>query len=229
VTTVLVLPASSAPANQPSPAAQLLSDALNAANQSGSVHFVDKTTVNKSVQTLEGVISAPTAGETLSGTTAPLEVELIAGQIFVVGNLAALEQSLQITAAQATPYAGKWIVLSPSDAPFQLLAQDLTLGATIDVFTPGQVGLRLGKVQTVGHMRVIPIFGPPSNLPKGTSGSSALLVSAKAPHLPVGGTLVLGNKTGRLTEVAAFTSWGAKVNLTAPTGATPFTTVLHAG
>jgi len=70
------------------------------------------------------------------------------------------------------------------------------------------------------------VVGAPSNLPKGTTGSAALLVSVKTPHLPVGGTLVLGNKTGRLTEVAVFKQWGAKVVLNAPTGATAFSTVL---
>jgi hypothetical protein len=217
--------ATSAAGNQPSPAAQLLSDSLNAAQSAGSMQFVDKTTANKTVQTLEGVISAPTAGETLHSSQ-PLIVDLINGSIYVTGTASALESSLQITAAQATPYADKWIVVSSSDAPFQLLAQDLTLSATIDVFTPGQSGLRMGKERTVGGKKVIPVVGAPSNLPKGTTGSVALLVSAKAPHLPVGGTLVLGNKTGRLTEVAVFKQWGAKVVLNTPTGATAFSTIL---
>ena len=189
------------------------------------MQFVDKTTANKSTQLLEGVISAPTAGETLHSSE-PLIVNLINGSIYVTGTTSSLETALQITAAQAAPYAGKWIVVSQSDAPFQLLAQDLTLAATIDVFTPGQSGLRMGKVRTVGGKRVIPLVGVPSNLPKGTSGSAALLVSVKAPHLPMGGTLVLGNKTGRLTEVAVFKQWGAKVVLNAPTGATPFSSLL---
>ena len=143
------LPNGAASASAHSPASQLLSDALNAAQQSGSMHFVDKTTVNGSTQTLEGAISAPTAGETLT-SSAPLQVELIGGSIYVVGNAEALEQSLQISAAQAQPYAGKWIVVQTTDAPFQLLAQDLTLGSTIDEFTPAQNGLKIGKMQRIG-------------------------------------------------------------------------------
>ena len=215
----------SASAGQPSVASQLLSDALNAAQQAGSMQFVDKTTADKSVQILEGVISAPTAGETLHSSE-PLQVELISGTIYVIGSTNALQSSLQITAEQATPYAGKWIAVSSTDAPFQLLASDLTLGATIDVFTPGQGGLRMGKVRTVGGQRVIPIYGRPSNLPAGTAGSAALFVSTIAPHLPMGGTLVLKNKTGGLNEVSVFKNWGSRVQLTAPTGATPFSTVL---
>ncbi len=219
------LPFDAASASTHSPASQLLSNALNAAQESGSMHFVDKTTVNGTTQTLEGAISAPTAGETLT-SSAPLQVELISGSIYVVGNAEALEQSLQITASQAQPYAGKWIVVQTTDAPFQLLAQDLTLGSTIDEFTPAQKGLKIGKMQRIGQTKAIPITGISSNLPKGTTSSVALFVSPKAPHIPLGGSLIVANKTGRLSEVAVFNDWGAKVDLTAPSGAIPFSTVL---
>src|SRR6202035_24655 len=53
------LPSGSASAAQHSPASQLLSDSLNAIDQAGSMHFVDKTTVNGTSETLEGAISAP--------------------------------------------------------------------------------------------------------------------------------------------------------------------------
>ena len=220
-----VLPSGTASATEDSSASQLLSDALGAVNQSGSMHFVDKTTVNGTTQTLEGVISAPTAGETLT-SSAPLQVDLIGGSIYVTGNEEALEQSLAITAAQAQPYAGKWIVVHSTDAPFQLLAQDLTISSTINVFTPTQKGLKIGKLQKIGKVRALPITGVSGNLPKGTSGSATLFVSPKAPHLPLGGSLVVGNKTGRLSEVAVFNDWGAKVSLTPPTGAIPFSSVL---
>ena len=154
------------------------------------MHFVDKTTVNGTTQTLEGAISAPTAGETLT-SSAPLQVELISGSIYVVGNAEALEQSLQITASQAQPYAGKWIVVQTTDAPFQLLAQDLTLGSTIDEFTPAQKGLKIGKMPAVGQTKSVPITGISSNLPKGTTSSVALFVSPKAPHIPLGGSLIV--------------------------------------
>jgi len=219
------LPYGTASAAEHSPASQLLSDALNAVNQSGSMHFVDKTTVNKTTQTLEGVISAPTAGETLTSSS-PLQVELIGGSIYVIGNEEALVQALAITAAQAAPYGNKWIVVQPSDAPFQLLAGDLTIGATIDVFTPAQNGLKIGKLQRIGKIKALPITGTASNLPKGSSGSATLFVSPKSPHIPLGGSLVVANKTGRLSEVAIFDDWGAKVTLTAPTGAIPFSTLL---
>jgi hypothetical protein len=207
-------------------ATKLLAQSLSAAGSAGSMHFVDNTSVNKQKQTLEGVVSAPTAGETISGNGAPLEVELIAGQIYVEGSATALTSALAISSTQATAGANKWIVVKQSDAPFQLLANDLTLSSTLSQFTPQTKGLRIGKTQKLGKVRAIPLVGTPSSLPGGTSGSVALLVSTKAPHLPIGGTLILVNKTGRLTEVVVFTSWGAKVNLTPPTGGIPFSSLL---
>lgn len=221
-----VVPVTTASAVSHTRAQLLLSDALNAAQAKGSMHFVDKTTVNNTTTTLEGAISAPTAGETLSGGSAPLEVELIGGVMYVTGNASALEQSLQITAAQAQPYAGKWLIVHSSDAPFQLLASDLTVAATIDVFTPAQSGLKIGKTQKIGKTKAIPLVGRPSTLPQGTSGSVALFVSPKAPHVPLGGSLIIANHSGRLSEIAVFNDWGDKVNLTPPSGGVNFSNVL---
>jgi hypothetical protein len=218
------LPSGAASAGEPS-ASALLTDALNAAQNAGSMQFVDKTTVNGTTQTLDGVISAPTAGETLTGG-APLQVELISGMIYVNGNQQALEQALQISAAQAQPYAGKWIVVQSSDAPYQLLAQDLTLTATLNDFTPSSKTLKIGKTQHIGKLKAIPITGASTSAPKGSSSSVTLFVSPKAPHRPLGGSTVLVNKSGRLNEVAFFTNWGAKVDLTAPTGAVQFSSIL---
>lgn len=219
------LPSGAASGAEQIGASQLLATALNAAQKSGSLHFVAKTTVNGTTETLGGEVSAATAGETLTSSS-PLQVELIGGLIYVTGNAQTLEQALQISAAQAEPYAGKWIVVQSSDAPFQVLAQDLTISSTIDEFTPARKGLKIGKVRQIGSVKAVPITGSGTNSPKGTSSSVTLFVSPKSPHIPVGGSRTEANKTDRLSEVAVFKDWGAKVVLAAPTGAIPFSTVL---
>lgn len=206
-------------------ASHLLATALSSAQKEGSVRFIDKTTVGTSVQSLQGAISAPEASEVISGAAQPLEVELISDTVFVQGSTAALQSALQITAAQAGPVAGKWIAVSPSDAPFQLLTGDLTIASTLDEFTPSK-NLRLGKETTVGKNKVIPIVGLPANLAKGESGSVALLVSPKGAHLPIGGTLITAQGAQRFKEVVAFSNWGARVRLTPPAGAVAFASVL---
>ena len=181
--------------------------------------------MGKNTQLEQGAISAPSASETLSGNGAPLQVELVDGNIYVTGNAIALESALEITATQATPAANKWILVKPTDAPFQDVAGTLTVSSTLDEFTP-KGKLHLGREQKVHGTKVIPITGTPSSLSKGTVGNASLLVRATSPHLPVAGTLVLASKSGRLNEVAAFTEWGAKVSLSPPADPLPFTTVL---
>jgi hypothetical protein len=214
------------PADATGPSASgLLQTSLAAAQREGSVRFVDRTTVGSEVQRIDGAISAPTASETLSGAAAPLVVELIGGIVYVDGSAQALESALQITPAQATPVAAKWISVASTDAPFQTLTGALTISATLDTFTPTG-HLHLGKTTKVGTQRVTPVVGVPSGVAKGVSASVALLVSTKSTHLPVGATLVEAEGTKRLREEVVFTNWGARVGLTAPSGAVPFSSVL---
>jgi hypothetical protein len=205
----------------PHSAGQLLSDALTAAGQAESVHIVDKTTAGKVSEELVGSLSAPTAGESLSGPGAqPLEVELVKGAVYVSGSSAALESALSLTGSQAAAVANKWVVVQSSDAPFQGLTQTLTVSGEIDTFAPNRSTAQLGKRTKVDGVSVYPIYGrPAAALPKGSSASVALFVPVKAPHRPVGATLVIGSTSTstRLHEVAAFTNWNKPVNLTAPT------------
>jgi len=208
-------------------ASQLLEDALQAAQHAGSVQFKDKTTSGKNVQNLEGAISASTASETLSSTGTPLQVQLIGGTAYINGSATALASALQITPAQATSVAGKWIVVSSTDAPFKKLTNALTLSSSLSDFAAKSGhSLHIGKTQHLDGHSVIPIVGVPlQTLSKGTTGSVALYLSPKAPYLPVAGSLVLANKSERLTEVAVFGNWGAKVSLTAPTGGIAFSSI----
>ncbi len=208
-------------------AGQLLSEALSAAGTAQSVHFVDKTTAGKVTQVLLGSLSAPTAGEWLSGTE-PLEVELIKGLVYVSGSATALESALQLSASQAGAAANKWVVVQSGDEPFQSLTQTLTVSGAIANFVPNRSTAQLGKRTKVHGIAVYPIYGRPVQaLPKGSSASVALFVPVKAPHRPVGATVVIGSSsnTTRLHEVVAFTAWNRSVNLTAPTNTVAYSTV----
>jgi hypothetical protein len=220
------LTTTSATSASPSSAQALLQGSLAAAQASGSVHMVDQTKSGGRSEKLEGALSAPTAGEVLTAPGSSLQVELIGGVVYVNGSAAAITTALQITAAQAAPEAGMWIAVSSTDAPFQTLTQALTISAALSEFTPINKGVHLGRIQNVDGHKVQPIIGIPSGLTGGNKSSVALLVSTKAPHLPLGGTLIVANKTQRLSEVAVFGSWGTKVSLTAPTTTVPFSSVL---
>ena len=202
----------------PPSAGQLLSDALTASGQAQSVHFVDKATAGKVTQELRGSLSAPTAGEYLSGSE-PLEVELVNGVVYVSGSMPALESALQLSASQASPAAGKWVVVRQSDSPFQSITQQLTVSGEVANFLPSRQTVQVGKRTKVHGVAVYPLYGRPVvPLPKGSSASVALFVPVKAPYLPVGATLVIASSSTktRLHEEVAFTNWNKAVNLAPP-------------
>jgi hypothetical protein len=206
----------------PPSASELLSDTLTASGQAQSVHFVDKATAGKVTQMLSGSLSAPTAGEYLAGSE-PLKVELINGVVYVSGSVPALESALQLSTNQANAAAGKWVVVHQGDSPFQSITQTLTVPGEVANFLPSRQTVRMGKRTKVHGIAVYPLYGRPSaQLPKGSSGSVALFVPVKAPHLPVGATLVIGSSSTktRLHEEVAFTDWNKSVNIAPPSSNT---------
>jgi hypothetical protein len=206
-------------ASSPPPSAgQLLSDALTASGQAQSVHFVDKTTAGKVSQEVWGSLSAPTAGEYLSGAE-PLEVELVNGVVYVSGSMGALESALQLSASQATAAGGKWVVVHQGDSPFQSIITQLTVSGEVANFLPSRQSVQLGKRTKVHGVEVYPLYGrPAAPLPKGSSASVALFVPVKAPYRPVGATLVIGSSSTktRLHEEVAFSNWDKSVSITPP-------------
>jgi hypothetical protein len=202
----------------PPSAGQLLSDTLNASGQAQSVRFVDKATAGTVTQTLSGSLSAPTAGEYLSGAE-PLEVELVNGVIYVSGSRPALESALQLSQKQANAAAGKWVVVHPGDSPFQSITPQLTVSGEVANFLPSRQTVKLGKRTKVHGIAVYPLYGrPAATLPRGSSGSVALFVPVNAPYRPVGATLVIASSSTktRLHEEVAFTGWNKSVNITPP-------------
>lgn len=211
-----------------SSANNLLQQSLNAANGASSMLFVDHTTTDGTTQTIQGAISAPTASETFTEDGASLEVELINGVVYVYGPAGLIINALGISTTQAAAAADKWVAVHSSDAPFDDLTGDLTIDSTLDEFTPS-AHLREQATTKVGLVKAIPIVGSPSSsVSEGTKGSVALFVSPKGRHLPVGGSLVLGDKQDHhLDEVAVFKDWGVPVKLTPPSGAIPFSSILQ--
>jgi hypothetical protein len=208
-----------------SSASKLMAATLAAAQKSGAVHFVETATSGKQTQKIVGDVSATAASQTVSGAGSSLQAQLIGSTIYITGSATSLESALQLTAAQATPNANKWIAISSSDAPFQSVSQALTLGATLSDFTPKAKGIHLGSAKTVGGVKVTPISGTPSSLSKGTTGTVTQQVSAKSPNLPVQGSLALKNKSQHFSEAVVFSNWGAKVALTAPASTVAYSSI----
>jgi hypothetical protein len=206
---------------------ELLEEALQASQTAGSLSFVARTTSGKATEVVQGVVSAPAASETVTGLGTPFEIELIGHEVYVHGGVTVLEHSLQLTASQATPLVGKWVSVPPADSAFTSLVSALTITAVLNSFIAAN-DLRKDKKTTVGGKSVIPLLGlATQRTGHGAKGSATLLVSARKPHLPLGGTILVTRGTHRTREVAVFKDWGATVKLTPPSGAITVLTVLN--
>lgn len=224
----MALPAGTASARSFTPSAHaLLNEALNASQARGSLGFVARTTAGKTTEVVQGLVSAPASSETVTGLGTPFRVELVGRTVYVRGDLTVLENSLQLTATQAAALVGKWVSVPSSDSAFTSLVSSLTITAVLNPFIASS-DLKKEPKKQLAHKPVIPLVGPaPTSAHNGAKGSVALFISAKSPHLPVGGSIVVAKGRHHLREIAVFKDWGATVKVTAPAGSTTIISVLN--
>ena len=159
----------------------------------------------------------------MSGPNGKLGVRLVGSVIYVTGSEAVMGEALKMTDADAAKYAGKWVSLQKTDAPYETVAKALAPSAELTPYTP--VGnLKIGNVSTLRGRSVLAVLGAASE-EAGASATATLYVSTTSPFVPVGGSLVgTGSQNGD-SEVVAFTAWGEKVHPQAPTSATPYSSI----
>ena len=199
---------------------RLLAATSSAVKKAGSMTFTDRSVSGKVTETYSGAVSATTAAETLTATGEPaLQVVLVDQVIYIRAGSTVLENSLDLSPTAAAAEAGKWISVQSSDAPFAGLASQLTVASELTAYFPASKR-RIGKASSVAHHPVITVYGDPSaSAANGaTAGSAALFLSAKAPYLPVGGSLILAKSgSAERKEVAVFKNWGKPFSVIAPT------------
>ena len=85
-------------------------------------------------------------------------------------------------------------------------------------------------MKKIGKKQVVTISGTVSTkIESGAVGDAFLVVSAKAPYLPLEGGIAIRKGTYQLNEAAAFTNWNKKVTLTPPAGATTYASLVILG
>jgi hypothetical protein len=204
-------------------ASEVLALAQAAAQKEGSFHFVDQTGTGKNEQRLVGDSASESGEQVVSGPNGRLNVRLVDSVIYVTGSEAVMGAALKLTNAQAAKYAGKWISLQKTDAPYETVAKALAPSAELTPYTP--VGnLRVGNVSTLRGRSVLAVSGGASEQ-AGATATATLYVSTSAPFVPVGGSLVGTGAQKGDSEVVAFTAWGERVHPQAPTSATPYSSL----
>ena len=204
-------------------ASEVIALAQAAAQKEGSFHFIDQTGSGKNEQRLVGDSASASGEQEVSGPNGQLDARLVDSVIYVTGSEAVIGAALKLTDAEAAKYAGKWISLQKTDAPYETVAKALAPSAELTPYTP--VGnLTVGSVSTLRGRSVLAVSGAASEA-AGANATATLYVSTTAPYVPVGGSLVGTGAQKGDSEVVAFTAWGERVRPPAPTTATPYSSL----
>lgn len=209
----------------PGTATALLTETAHAVAAAGSMHFVQVTTSGRSTVTVRGALSKLTAQETLTQSGSRLVVELIDGTLYVNGPSAVLQSALSLPSSVADAHAGKWISLTPYDAPFKDVQQTLTVSSEVLPFVPIEPGLRRLAEATLHGSPVVPVIGAPATATAGSSGTSTMFVDARHSHLPVGASVLLHQGTQKENQLVIYTRWGQPVQLTPPSGPVAYSAI----
>ena len=214
--------------------ATLIAQARMAAQQAGSVSYsvragtqATKANPKPAVESLTAQISAPASAQSIrmSSGSGNLDVIFTGGTAYVRGDAYTLYYALAMTHDNAAKYAGQWISIRPTDTPYNQIAQTFTIDGTISSFLPQGTPLIVGKPTKLDGIETTPVTGrAPAN---STLKSGVLRVYlSNRTHLPVGSGIVgLSSSGARNSEVVKFLSWGHPVNVTAPQGAVPYSSI----
>jgi hypothetical protein len=204
-------------------AAEVISLAQAAAQKEGSFHFVDQTGTGKNLQRLVGDSASYAGEQVVTGPNGTLEVRLVNSVVYVTGSESVMGEALKLNATEAGKYAGKWVSLTKTDAPYETVLKALAPSAELTPYTP--VGnLKVGNVSTLHGHSVLAVSGAASET-AGATAIATLYVSTDAPYVPVGGSLVGTGAQKGDSEVVAFTAWGERVRPTAPTSSTSYSSI----
>lgn len=196
---------------------QVLTTAFAAAGKAGTVHFTLLGRESGKTETITGDSSNADGREQISAGSLEIEAEVIGNGAYVEGNVAGLEDQMGLTAANATTYAGKWISIASTDAPFSSVEKAVRLAGTLDELSPSGK-LTLTAATTRASRAVIGVHGGlPGTPAKGTTGSAVLYVSTSAPTVPVVFQLQEKSNGTEETDVGTFSNWGKPLHLVAPT------------
>jgi hypothetical protein len=204
---------------------QILAGALAAANKAGSVHFKLLGKESGKTETIEGDASATDGREVITAGSLTIQAEVVGQSAYVEGNAGGLEDQMGLSAASAATYAGKWISIDASDAPYESITKAVNLEGTLGDLKPTG-HLTLTGVTTQASQSVIGVRGGlPPGAAKGTTGSAVLYISTSKPTVPI--VFNVQQKTSGTTEtdVGTFSNWGKPLNLVAPTTSVPFSSL----
>lgn len=201
---------------------QLINEAVAAADQETSVHYVASSTYGNRSVTLTGDVSA-TEGQQLvtlhfGSSIGHVTSRLVNKVIYLRADKFGLTEYLGMPSSLAAKYSGKWISFDSSDSGYSTTAESLTLKAAVDQISIN--GPYKTSTVSVDGSQDVSVTGTTTSLSsKGKKGPATLVLSSTGTPLPVRyeGQGVQDKKTA--TAMVAFSDWGETVELPVPSPA----------
>jgi hypothetical protein len=206
-------------------AKQVLASAVVAAKKSGTVHFKLLGTESGQTESIVGDASSGDGREIITAGSVKIEALVVHGAAYVEGNTGGLEDQMELSATDAATYAGKWISVASTDAPYASLTKAVTLASTLSELQPtGKLSLTAATTKAA-HAVIGVHGGLPGSPVKGTTGSATLYVSTSHPTVPIVFDATETSSGTKETSVGTFSKWGKPLNLVAPTATVAFSSL----
>ena len=193
-------------------------------------------------QTQIGDIGRDEGIQYTTGTLGKSEIIVLNNVAYMKGDESALKYQLGYSQREATAYENRWISFTASDSAYADVTDLVTLGSFwSDPNTNAFISVTQSPQSETGESRfdrqqAQSITYSIHDIVKSSNwsfvGTSELYFAAKAPHLPLAS---ISRTTGTLDGIkdlqkdsGTFTKWGERVDVTAPKGAVPFSSVIPA-
>ena len=214
-------------------AKRLVTSSLAAARRAGSFSYVSRSTAKGYSQLTVGD-AGPTSGrQQITVNAHTFTVLVIGSACYFQGDAVSVTQQLSVPAAQASAYAGRWISLAPSDAPYPQVYAAVTAASAIADNVAFRPQRETGISRLAGR-RVVGVTGAMTNITVAgqtqvSKGTATLEVAATKSHLPARYT-ENGTVDGAHTVFTmTFSHWGRAIAVTAPTGALSYASIPSGG
>ncbi len=201
---------------------QILTASLAAAKTAGSVHFKLLGKQSGKTETIIGDASGSDGREIISVGAVTIQAEVIGGKAFIEGNAGGLEGQIGLSAADAATYAGKWISIATTDAPYASVTKAVTIASTLTQIKPGGHLVLTASTTKAGQAVIGVKGGLPGPAAKGTTGSSTLYVSTSSPTVPIVFSAEQTSSGVKETDVGTFSNWGKALQIPVPTSTVAF-------
>ncbi|NNN22148.1 MAG: hypothetical protein HKL80_09140 [Acidimicrobiales bacterium] len=197
---------------------QIISLSLKAANKAGSVHYTVANTAGGTSTAQVGDAQVSSGIQTSSGGgQGTTTVRLANGNIYVIGDAAALSNYNGFNSSDAATYANKWIEYISSEPAYSAIAADLSLGSLLTTSLPSQ-GLSKPVKSVVNGQPVMEISG---SLVTNTGSNQMMVnitvaISQVSPFFPIESVVSGSAGTTAGSTTVVFSNWGEQVNVPIP-------------